>query len=92
MVGTPAKVVARSRSMTSSTLSASKRGTRVIIARQMKVMFMIELSPKMWKSGNTARATPSGLASTSSMPVRAAATRFACVSSAPLGRPVVPDV
>ena len=92
IVGTPPNVVARSRSMTSRTLPGSKRGTSVSSPPACTVTFMIELMPKTWNSGSVATVTVSGPASTWSQPTRAAAARLACVSVAPFGVPVVPDV
>ena len=53
---------------------------------------MTEFMPKTWNSGSVARPTKSGPASTSSRAVAAPAARLACVSVAPLGVPVVPEV
>ena len=92
IVGTPPNVVARSRSMTFSTLPGSKRGTSVMRPRARTDTFMIEFMPKTWNSGSVATVTESGPASTRSRPTSAPAARFACASVAPFGEPVVPDV
>ena len=92
IVGTPPNVVALSRSMTSSTLPASKRGTSVMSPRASIVTFMIEFIPKTWNSGSVATVTSEESASTRSRPTSAAAVMLACVSTAPFGAPVVPEV
>ena len=92
IVGTPANVVTLSRSMSSSALPGSKRGSSVISPRARTATFITEFMPNTWNSGSVASATVSGPASTSSRAVSAPAARLACVSVAPFGVPVVPDV
>jgi hypothetical protein len=48
--------------------------------------------PKTWNSGRAPSVTVSGPRSNSSSEARTFSVRFACVSSAPLGVLVVPDV
>jgi hypothetical protein len=92
IVGTPANTVAPSRSISSSSLSGAKRGSRVNSAPLTSAAFMTLFMPNTWKSGNVATVTSSGPMSTSSRAVEAPAARVACVSVAPFGVPVVPDV
>ncbi len=92
IVGTPPKVVTWSRSMISSTFPGSKRGTSVIRPRALTVVFMIEFIPNTWNSGSVATTTESESASTRSRPTSEPQRRFLCVSAAPLGVPVVPEV
>ena len=54
IVGTPANVVTLSRSIISSALPGSKRGSSVSSARARTVTFMTEFMPKTWKSGSVA--------------------------------------
>ena len=78
--------------MISSALPGSKRGSMVIIPWQWTAMFITEFMPNTWNSGSVARPTESGPASTSSRAVSAPAARLECISVAPLGVPVVPEV
>jgi hypothetical protein len=55
-------------------------------------MFITEVSPKTWNSGSVPRLTKSGPASTRSRATSAPVARLLCVSVAPFGVPVVPDV
>ena len=61
MVGTPGKIVTRSRLMMSSTFWVSKRGTSVIVAPAWMALFMIEDCPKEWNSGSIAMTTSSSV-------------------------------
>ena len=92
IVGTPAKEVTLSRSISSSALPGSKRGSSVSSPRARIAMFITEFMPNTWNSGSVASPTVSGPASTRSRAVSAPVARFACVSVAPFGVPVVPDV
>ncbi len=79
--------------MISRALSGSKRGIIEIIARLQMPAFSVHVWPNEWNSGSA----PSSLSSSVISPSVDAATvqflcRLACVSSAPLGLPVVPDV
>ena len=93
IVGTPWKTVTLSRSMISSALAGSKRGIIVRHAPTATAAFRPHVCPKEWNSGSAPSRTSSSrlaraCARTSSQFLR----RLACVSSAPLGVPVVPDV
>ena len=94
IVGTPWKTVTLSRSMISSALAGSKRGIIDRHAPTATAAFRPQVWPKVWNSGSA----PSSTSSSVTCAERAAADtsqflrRFACVSSAPLGEPVVPDV
>ena len=70
----------------------SKRGSSVINPRASTVTFITEFIPNTWKSGSVARPTWSGPASTSSRASRAPVARLECISVAPFGVPVVPEV
>ncbi len=50
------------------------------------------LMPPMWKSGMPESQTSSAPARISPIQLSVLATRLPCVSTAPFGRPVVPDV
>ena len=93
IVGTPSKIVTWSRWMISSALPASKRG---IMVRQAPT-FIAALSPQVWpKEWNSGRAPSRTSRSVPSNSVRTDTSQFlyrlSCVSSAPFGVPVVPDV
>ena len=59
MVGTPLKMVTRSRSITSSTLVTSKRGTRVSVPPKRITTLATLDSPNTWKRGRTPMPTSS---------------------------------
>ena len=61
IVGTPGKMVTRSRTITSSTFLVSKRGTSVIVAPEWIALFMMLDCPKEWKSGSIAITTSSSV-------------------------------
>ena len=93
IVGTPWNTVTRSRSMISSAFSGSKRGIIVTVAPLRTAQFIVQVWPKVWKSGSA----PSSTSSCEKRPsvwaeIVQFLRRFGCVSSAPLGWPVVPDV
>ena len=92
MVGTPSNTVTASRSRIASALAASKRGSNVSVPPAASVALSAQVWPKAWKKGNAPSVT-----AVSSMPKSAPLTswlriRFACVSCAPFGVPVVPEV
>ena len=92
IVGTPSNTVTRSRSMISSALPGSKRGSRVSTPPTAIVALSAQVWPKEWNNGSAPSMT-----ARSSIPKRPTTTstlrsRFSCVSSAPFGVPVVPDV
>ena len=92
IVGTPWKTVTRSRSMISSAFSGSKRGSIVTVAPLETAAFIVQVWPNEWNSGSApSRTSPSP---NSAKPADDAQlrSRFAWVSSAPLGLPVVPLV
>ena len=93
IVGTPWKSVTLSRSMISSALSGSKRGSIVTVAPTLTALFIVHVCPNEWNSGSAPRSTSSSVISPSfSETPLEFLERFACVSSAPFGLPVVPDV
>ena len=93
IVGTPWKTVTLSRSMISSAFAGSKRGIIDRHAPTETAPLSPHVCPKEWNSGSAPSRTSSSVASAS---VRAEISQFlrrlACVSSAPLGAPVVPEV
>ncbi len=93
MVGTPAKSVTRSRSMMSKASSAVKRGSSVTVPPTVTVAFWMQVCPKEWKRGSVPNATESLPMGRSRGTTKAQLRkRFECVSSAPFGLPVVPEV
>ena len=78
--------------MSSSTSPGRKRG---ISARQAPVataVFSPQVCPNEWNSGSAPRITSSGSTEISPRMTSALRARLPCVSSAPFGLPVVPDV
>ncbi len=57
MVGTPARIVTRSRSRISKHFFGSKRGSNVKVPPPAIVPFWITVCPNEWKSGSVASAT-----------------------------------
>ena len=93
IVGTPSKIVTLSRAMTDSAFAPSKRGISVSVEPRSTVVFRPQVRPKTWNNGRQPMITSSGeFSSRVSAVVRALPARFACVSSAPFGCPVVPEV
>jgi hypothetical protein len=93
IVGTPWKIVTWSRPKISSALSGSKRGSMVTVAPMQTAAFIVQVCPKEWNSGSAPSSTSSALSSPRFADTPAQFLyRFACVSSAPFGLPVVPEV
>src|SRR5262249_54440170 len=93
IVGTPSKTVTRPRAINSSAFSGVNRDTRVRRAPTRTAVLRPQVWPKEWNSGRPPKMTSSGPTWTRSVAVTSTLdTRLAWVSSAPLGRPVVPDV
>ena len=91
--GTPSKMVTWSRPMISRALPASNLGSRVSVPPPAIVAFSPQVRPKTWNSGRQPMVTSPGPAfSMVAAASSALRVRFACVSSAPLGVPVVPEV
>ena len=85
-------MVTLSRSMISSAFSGSKRGSIVTIAPAPTAQFIVQVWPNEWNSGSAPSSTSFSSISAKPAVVRQLRSRLACVSSAPLGRPVVPLV
>ena len=92
MVGTPAKIVHRCRSIASTAAAISKRGTSATVPPKRTATLSTLDSPKMWKRGRTARPTSSSRNSKTSPPTVQFMYSWKWVSSAPFGLPVVPLV
>ena len=92
IVGTPSNTLTRSRWMISSAVPASKRAISDRHAPAAIAALSAHVCPNAWNSGSAPRSTSSG--PREKMPVIASTLRrrLAWVSSAPLGRPVVPEV
>ncbi len=91
-MGTPAKMVAPSRLTTSSTFVASKRVTRDRVApKRTPTLSRLDI-PNTWNSGSTTRVTSSERMPNTRPGVSLFMYSWKCVSSAPFGVPVVPDV
>ena len=79
--------------MISAASPGEKRGSRVKVPPQARLAFWMQVCPKEWKSGSVASATSSPPKGSSLGTTTAQFTkRFAWLSSAPLGLPVVPEV
>ena len=92
MVGTPSKMVARSRWIAASTAAAVNRGTSDMVQPNRTQMSRMLDSPNTWNSGSAVTTTSSGWTSNSRPGMSAFMYSWMWVSSAPLGRPVVPEV
>ena len=94
IVGTPAKKVTPSCSISVSAGPASKRGSSTTVPPKAKPAFMITVWPKEWNSGST-HSSVSGLSASAPKSASLASAlliMLRCISSAPLGWPVVPEV
>ena len=93
IVGTPWKIVTASRPSTSMALAGSKRGIRVSVEPRSTEVLRPQVRPKTWKSGRQPMITSSSVICMISLAdTSALRCRLTCVSSAPLGLPVVPLV
>ncbi len=93
IVGTPTNTVTPVPSMTSMTVAGSNRGTSEMVAPTRNPPFMTTVCPKEWNSGRAPKMTSSPRMSIESYTETVAFHRtLSCVSTAPLGLPVVPDV
>ena len=93
IVGTPSNTVTASRSMIASALPAEKRGIRVRQAPAATLALSPHTWPNEWNSGRAPRITsPMPVSCSSSVAASVLASRLPCVSSAPFGVPVVPEV
>ena len=90
IVGTPAVACLPPRP---NALRGSKRASNDSDAPTPIAAFSVHVWPNEWNSGKPPKITSSGPSWSSSLRVTSAfAVRLPCVSSAPFGRPVVPDV
>ncbi len=79
--------------MISSAFPASNLGSRVSVPPPTMVAFRPQVRPKTWNSGRQPMVTSPGSAFSRVAAVSSALRlRPECVSSAPLGLPVVPEV
>ena len=85
--------VARSASTASSVFSASKVAEGRIIAAPVTAAAIVPMTqPKQWYSGTGMQMRSCSVAFRRCAMKRPLLIRFECVSSTPLGEPVVPDV
>ncbi len=82
----------RSAATVSKKASGSKRGWRVTAAPICRAGTVWMLRPPTWNIGSTVSTRSCGVSSNRAMALSAFAATAAWVSSAPLGRPVVPEV
>ena len=93
IVGTPCMIVTRSFSMTSIAACGSKRGIRASEAPEIVAALSPTTSPKTWNSGRQPMTMSSEVIVWMTWAERSALRwMLLWVSSAPLGRPVVPEV
>jgi hypothetical protein len=78
--------------MISSALAGSNRGMRVSVPPPAIVAFIAHVWPNEWNSGSAPRIVSSAPRSYRLREISTLRIRFACVSSAPFGVPVVPEV
>ena len=84
--------MARRRSISARKAPASNLGTTTTVPPLSRVGIETWPSPVTWKSGATHSATSVLSTSTWASWLTVFQVMFPCVSTAPLGRPVVPDV
>jgi hypothetical protein len=92
IVGTAKNEFTRCASMTSSVPAASNPRTTTAHPPRSRVGFTVPLSPPMWNSGASARVRSSAVKSIPRPWLTAFQVMLPWVSTAPLGRPVVPEV
>ena len=92
MVGTPSKMVIRSRWIAASAAAGVNRGTSDMVQPNRTQMSRMLDSPNTWNSGRAVITTSSGCTSNRRPGISAFMYSWRWVSSAPLGRPVVPEV
>ena len=93
IVGTPCMIVTCSFSITSMAAAGSKRGMRARLAPAIVAALRPTTRPKTWNSGRQPMTMSSGVISWIDVAERSALRLMLLwVSSAPLGRPVVPEV
>jgi hypothetical protein len=93
MVGTPANTVARWPAMSCSACLGSNLGSSARLAPDAIAAFSVQVWPKEWNSGRPPKMMSAGESCTRSVFITSVLVlRLACVSSAPLGWPVVPEV
>ena len=84
--------VSRSRRIISSIAVGSNGDSRLREPPAVRADIITEICPKMWNSGNAVPIRSSAVPALICTEISAAASTLATVSSAPLGRPVVPEV
>jgi len=93
MLGTPMKIVALCSRMARAVVSGSKRGRGTMVQPKRRELSMHAVAAKAWNIGSTTRRMSSpGFRPRAVTVLVALLTRLRCVSMAPFGRPVVPEV
>ncbi len=98
MVGTPTQQVMRSSAIVCRTAAGSNRGMRTRVWPPATPAFICAVCPVEWNTGSVIRfrvvpaSAPSSRGAIMSRDTMALVTMLKCVSSAPLGCPVVPEV
>jgi hypothetical protein len=92
IVGTAKNEFTRCSSMTRSVSAGSNRRTITAQPPRSSAGFTVPLSPPMWNSGASASVRSTGVKSRPSAWLTAFHVMLPWVSTAPLGRPVVPEV
>ena len=82
----------RSRSISSSARAGSKPRSSTTLAPFHQARIDWTFQPPQWNCGSTCSTTSSGPIPVARSNERFVQKQFACVSSAPFGFPVVPDV
>lgn len=92
MVGTAAKPTTRSRAMASNTHAGSNLGTKTIVPPLKNVGMLTSPRPVTWNSGAMHNTTSEPSTSVCASWFMVLNVRLPWLSTAPLGRPVVPLV
>ena len=92
MVVMPVTLVTRQRWISSAATSRSQRVISTLVAPSWIGVFMFACIPVRWNIGSTPSTTASLEPAYQTPAPVLVASRFACVSMAPLGCPVVPEV
>ena len=92
VAGTSTVSVGRSRSIASSAASGAKRACSVTVAPSCSAGVVWIFSPPTWNIGSTVSTWSCAVMSCMCWLIAAFQTSASCRSTAPLGRPVVPEV
>ncbi len=92
VAGTPIIVVTRFSAISCSARAGSKAGSSTTVAPFHHASSGCTFQPPTWNCGSTCSTVSSALSPATRSKERFVQKQFACVSSAPFGFPVVPEV